>query len=76
MAGVATERKASGRMRACEEEYDVCSSIPRSLSAESEFDAGVKRGSPRKNNMMIDLVEMRDVFLMRPSYVCISSTNV
>ena len=31
-----------------EEEYDVCSSLPQSVSAESEFDAGVKGGSPRK----------------------------
>ena len=70
MAGVVTEPKASGRMRACEKEYDVCSSLPRSLSAESEFDAGVKGGSPRTTNMMIDLVKMlRDVFLMRASYV-------
>ena len=76
MAGVVTEPKASGPMRACEEAYDECSSPPRSLSAESEFAAGVKRGSPRTKNMMIDLVKMRDLFLMRVSYVCISRTNV
>ena len=31
------------RMRACEEEYDVCSYFPRSLIAESEFYTGIKR---------------------------------
>ena len=64
-------------MRACVEEYHVCSSLPRSLSAESEFDEGVKGGLPRKKNMMIDLVKMvRDVFLMRASYVCTSRMNL
>ena len=60
-----------------EEEYDVCSSLPQSVSAESEFDAGVKGGSPRKKNMMIDLVRMlHGVYLMRASYVRISRTFV
>ena len=60
-----------------EEEYDVCSSLPQSVSAESEFDAGVKGGSPRKKSMMIDLVRMlHGVYLMRASYVCISRTFV
>ena len=55
-------------MRACEEEYDVRSSLPRCLTAESEFDTGVKVGSPGTKNRMIDLVKMlRDVFLMRAS---------
>ena len=50
------------RMLACEEEYDVCSSFPHSLIAESEFCTGIKDGS---KNMMIDLVKMlRNVFLM------------
>ena len=31
-----------------EEEYDACSSLPQSVSAESEFDAGVRGGSLRK----------------------------
>ena len=49
-------------MRACEEEYDVCSSFPRSLIAESEFYTGIKGGSM---NMMIDLVKMlRNVFFV------------
>ena len=43
------------RMRACEEGYDVCSSFPHSLIAESEFYTGIKGGSM---NMMIDLVKM------------------
>ena len=43
------------RMRACEEEYDVCSSFPRSLIAESEFYTGIKGGSM---HLMIDLVKM------------------
>ena len=76
MAGVVAEPKVSGslrRMRACEEEYDVCSSLPRSVSAESEFHTGVKGESPRTKNTMIDLVKiLRDVFLMRANYVCIS----
>ena len=33
------------RMRACEEEYDVCSSFPRSLIPESEFYTGINGGS-------------------------------
>ena len=50
------------RMRACEEEYDVCSSFPCSLIAESEFYTGIKGGS---KNMMIDLVKMvRNVFFV------------
>ena len=50
------------RMHACEEEYDVCSSFPSSLIAESEFYTGIKGGSM---NMMIELVKMlRNVFLM------------
>ena len=77
MAGVVAEPKVSGslrRMRVCEEEYDVCSSLPRSLSAESEFHTGVKGESPRTKNMMIDAVKMlRDVFLMRANYVCVSA---
>ena len=48
----------SSQMRACEEEFDVCSSLPRSLSAESEFDAGVVK-------------MLHDVYLMRASNVCI-----
>ena len=52
-------------MRAWQEENDVCSYLPESLSAESEFDAGVKGGSPRKKNMMIGLVRMQHgVYLM------------
>ena len=47
------------------------------MSAESEFHAGIKGGSPRKKNMMIDLVRMlHGVYLMRASYVCISRTFV
>ena len=50
------------RMRACEEEYDVCSSFPHSLIAESDFYTGIKGGS---KNMMIDLVKMlRNVFFV------------
>ena len=64
-------------MRAWKEEYDVCSSLPQSLSAESEFDTGVKGGSPRKKNMMIGLVRMlHGVYVMRTSCVCISRTYV
>ena len=63
-------------MRACEEKYDVCSSVPRSLSAVSELDTRIKGGSPRTKNM-IDLVKMlRDVFLMRASYMCTNRMNV
>ena len=43
-------------------EYDVCSSFPCSLIAESEFYTGIKGGS---KNMMIDLVKMlRNVFFV------------
>ena len=53
-----------------EEEYDACSSLPQSVGAESELDAGVKGGSPEKKNMMTDLVRMlHGVYLMRASYV-------
>ena len=88
MAGVVAEpneesveyAQASGslrQMRACEEEYNVCSSLPRSLSAESEFDTRVKSGSPETKNMMIDLVKMlRNVFLMRASYMSINRMDV
>ena len=49
-------------MRACEEVYDVCSSFPRSLIAESEFYTRIKGGS---KNMMIDLVKMlRNAFFV------------
>ena len=34
------------RMRACKEEYDVCSYLPRSLIAWSELRTGIKCGSP------------------------------
>ena len=55
----------------------MCSSLPQSLSAKSEFDNGVKGGSPRKKNVMIDLVRMlHGVYLMRASYVCVSQTYV
>ena len=37
LAGIVTEPKASGRLRACEEEYDVCLSPTRSLTPVSEF---------------------------------------
>ena len=53
--------QASGsfpRMRACEEGYAVCSSLPRSLSAESEFDIGIKGGSPETKSMMIHVLKM------------------
>ena len=77
MAGVVAEPKVSGslrRMRACEEECDVWSSLPRSVSAESEFHTGVKGESPRTKNTLIDAVKMlRDVFLMRANYVCVSA---
>ena len=70
-------RRWLSRMRAWKEEYDVCSSLPQSLSAESEFDTGVKGGSPRKKNMMISLVRMlHGVYVMRTSCVCISRTYV
>ena len=63
LCGCMTEpRYRQYRMRACEEEYDVCSSFPRSLIAESEFYTGIKGGSM---NMLIDLVKMlRNVFLL------------
>ena len=42
-------------MRAWKEEYDVCSSLPQSLSgAESEFDAVVNSGSPKKKKKKHD----------------------
>ena len=70
-------RRWLSRMRAWKEECDVCSSLPQSLSAESEFDTGVKGGSPRKKNMMIGLVRMlHGVHVMRTSYVCFSRTYV
>ena len=42
------------RVRACEGEYDVCSSLAHCLIAESEFYTGVKGES---ENVMIDLVK-------------------
>ena len=72
--------QASGsfpRMRACEEGYAVCSSLPRSLSAESEFDTGVKGGSPETKSMMIHVLKMlHNVFLMRASYMSINRMDV
>ena len=56
---------------------DVCSFLPRSLSAESEFGTGVKGGPLGTKNMMIDLAKMlRNVFLMRARYMSINRTNV
>ena len=59
------------RMRACEEEYDVCSSFPHSLIAESEFYTGIKGGSM---NMMIDLVKMLRNVLFVPVTVDVFDT--
>ena len=57
-------RRCLRRMRVCEEEFSVCSSLSLSLSVESEFDTGIKSGSTK--NMMIDLVKMLcNVFLMQ-----------
>ena len=61
IAGVVAEPTVSGslrRMRACEKEYDVCPSLSRSISAESQFNTRVKWIAENENALITRTCEI------------------